>query len=120
MCVYVAEVQCRQASLVQLQEEVEQQRAQMEQMELDKDSQLISLREELLSQTQQLDSCQARVSTYTHSQKRTYMLLYGTYSLNAAITISKLFGILNPTKCTLPRNQQVTSLSSQLIIDHHS
>lgn len=73
MCVLVcvAEVQCRQASLVQLQEEVEQQRAQLEQMELDKDSQLISLREELLSQTQQLDSCQARVSTYTQSQKRT-------------------------------------------------
>ncbi|KAM9359856.1 golgin subfamily A member 1 [Symphorus nematophorus] len=60
------EVQQRQASLVQLQEEVEQQRkqqrAQMEQMEQDKDSQLTSLREELLSQTQQLDSCQARIS----------------------------------------------------------
>ncbi|XP_070760785.1 golgin subfamily A member 1 isoform X2 [Enoplosus armatus] len=56
------EVQCRQASLVQLQEEVEQQRVQLEQMEQDKDSQLSSLREELLSQTQQLDSCQARIS----------------------------------------------------------
>lgn len=67
MC--VAEVQCRQASLVQLQEEVECQRAQLKQMELDKDAQLSSLREELLSQTQQLDSCQARVSTFTLSQK---------------------------------------------------
>lgn len=63
VCVCVAEVQSRQASAVQLQEEVEQLRAQLEQMEQEKDSQLISLREELLGQTQQLDSCQARVST---------------------------------------------------------
>uniref|UniRef100_A0AAQ5YU51 Golgin subfamily A member 1 n=1 Tax=Amphiprion ocellaris TaxID=80972 RepID=A0AAQ5YU51_AMPOC len=56
------EVQSRQASLDQLQEETERLRAQLEQMERDKDSQLISLREELLSQTQQLDSCQARIS----------------------------------------------------------
>ncbi|XP_063753031.1 golgin subfamily A member 1 isoform X2 [Eleginops maclovinus] len=56
------EVQCRQASLVQLQAELEQQRVQLEQMELDKDSQLSSLREELLSQTQHLDTCQARIS----------------------------------------------------------
>ncbi|XP_034396574.1 golgin subfamily A member 1 isoform X2 [Cyclopterus lumpus] len=49
------DVQCRQASLVQLQEKGEQ-------MELDKESQLSRLREELLSQTQQLDSCQARIS----------------------------------------------------------
>ena len=61
-------MQSRQASLVQLQEELERQRAQLEQMELDKDSQLMSLREELLSQTQQLDGCQARVSTYTQSE----------------------------------------------------
>ncbi|XP_033974180.1 golgin subfamily A member 1 isoform X2 [Trematomus bernacchii] len=54
-----SEVQCRQASLEQLQAEVEQQLAQVE---LDKDSQLSSLREELLSQTQQLDTCQARIS----------------------------------------------------------
>uniref|UniRef100_A0A3B5B3G3 Golgin subfamily A member 1 n=1 Tax=Stegastes partitus TaxID=144197 RepID=A0A3B5B3G3_9TELE len=52
----------RQTSLDQLQEETERLRAQLEQMERDKDSQLISLREELLSQTQQLDSCQARIS----------------------------------------------------------
>ncbi|XP_037338916.1 golgin subfamily A member 1 isoform X2 [Pungitius pungitius] len=49
------EVQWWQAAMVQLQEEVEQQRAQLEQMELDKESQLIS-------QTQQLDGCQARIS----------------------------------------------------------
>ncbi|XP_077943601.1 golgin subfamily A member 1 isoform X5 [Gasterosteus aculeatus] len=49
------EVQCQQAAAVQLQEKVEQQRAQLEQMELDKESQLIN-------QTQQLDSCQARIS----------------------------------------------------------
>uniref|UniRef100_A0A3Q3NRJ5 Golgin subfamily A member 1 n=1 Tax=Labrus bergylta TaxID=56723 RepID=A0A3Q3NRJ5_9LABR len=56
------EVQHRQESLVQLQEEVERQRAQMEHMELDKDSQLVGLREELHSQTQQLDGYQARIS----------------------------------------------------------
>uniref|UniRef100_A0A3Q1I4K2 Golgin subfamily A member 1 n=1 Tax=Anabas testudineus TaxID=64144 RepID=A0A3Q1I4K2_ANATE len=56
------EVQSRQASVVQLQEEVERMRAQHEQIEQEKDSQLIILREELLSQTQQLDSCQARIS----------------------------------------------------------
>ncbi|XP_050931321.1 golgin subfamily A member 1 isoform X5 [Lates calcarifer] len=55
------ELQCRQASVVQLQEEAERLRAQLQQMELDRDSQLISLRKELLSQTQQLDSCQARI-----------------------------------------------------------
>ncbi|KAM4577175.1 golgin subfamily A member 1 isoform 1-T1 [Odontesthes bonariensis] len=56
------EVQTRQDSLVQLQEEAEQLRAQLQQMEADKDSQLMSLREELLGQTQQLDGCQARIS----------------------------------------------------------
>ncbi|XP_072243309.1 golgin subfamily A member 1 [Leuresthes tenuis] len=56
------EVQTRQDSLVQLQEEAKQLRAQLQQMEADKDSQLTSLREELLGQTQQLDGCQARIS----------------------------------------------------------
>lgn len=76
-CVFVCvtEVQQQQASLVQLQEEVERQRAQMEQMELDKDSQLSSLREELHSQTQQLDGCQARVS---QSQK-IFMKIFSYY-----------------------------------------
>ncbi|XP_034451641.1 golgin subfamily A member 1 isoform X1 [Hippoglossus hippoglossus] len=55
------EVQSRQASQVQLQKEVERVQAQLEQMEVDRDSQLINLRKELLSQTQQLDSCQARI-----------------------------------------------------------
>ncbi|XP_019957956.2 golgin subfamily A member 1 isoform X1 [Paralichthys olivaceus] len=55
------EVQSRQASQVHLQEEVERLQAQLEQMEVDRDSQLIYLRKELLSQTQQLDSCQARI-----------------------------------------------------------
>ncbi|KAM8886406.1 golgin subfamily A member 1 isoform 2-T3 [Spinachia spinachia] len=49
------EVQCKQAAVVQLEEEVEQQRIQLDQMELDRESQLIS-------QTQQLDGCQARIS----------------------------------------------------------
>uniref|UniRef100_A0A3Q3MUS7 Golgin subfamily A member 1 n=1 Tax=Mastacembelus armatus TaxID=205130 RepID=A0A3Q3MUS7_9TELE len=62
LCMCVAEVQSRQASIVQLQMEAEQLQAQLQQMELDKDSQLISLREELLSQTQHLDSCQTRIS----------------------------------------------------------
>ncbi|XP_074526216.1 golgin subfamily A member 1 isoform X4 [Halichoeres trimaculatus] len=52
----------RQESLVQLQEELEQQRTQLEQVEQDKDSQVSSLRNELLNQTQQLDGCQARIS----------------------------------------------------------
>ncbi|KAF7649346.1 hypothetical protein LDENG_00143090 [Lucifuga dentata] len=56
------ELHSRQASLVQLQEESERQRAQLEQTERDKDSELSSLREELLSQTQHLDCCQARIS----------------------------------------------------------
>ncbi|XP_040898116.1 golgin subfamily A member 1 isoform X1 [Toxotes jaculatrix] len=55
------EVQSRQASVVQLQDEVERLRAQLDQMEQDRDSQLTSLRKELLSQTEQLDSCQARI-----------------------------------------------------------
>lgn len=52
---------------MEVQEEAERLRVQLEQVELDKDSQLTSLKEELLGQTQQLDSCQARVSTYTHT-----------------------------------------------------
>uniref|UniRef100_A0A3Q2GM44 Golgin subfamily A member 1 n=1 Tax=Cyprinodon variegatus TaxID=28743 RepID=A0A3Q2GM44_CYPVA len=52
------DLQSRQDSLAQLQEETER----LRQVELDKDSELKSLREELLSQTQQLDSCQARIS----------------------------------------------------------
>ncbi|XP_024131123.1 golgin subfamily A member 1 isoform X2 [Oryzias melastigma] len=56
------ELQSRQDSLLQLQEEVQRLQAQLQQTEADRDSQLMSLREELLSQTQQLDSCQARIS----------------------------------------------------------
>ncbi|XP_057688821.1 golgin subfamily A member 1 isoform X1 [Corythoichthys intestinalis] len=56
------EVQSRQASLVQLRQEFEELRVQQEQIELDKDSQLAHLREELLDQTQQQDTCQARIS----------------------------------------------------------
>uniref|UniRef100_A0A8D2ZE11 Golgin subfamily A member 1 n=1 Tax=Scophthalmus maximus TaxID=52904 RepID=A0A8D2ZE11_SCOMX len=58
----VTEVQSGKASQIQLQEEGERLRAQLQQVELDRDSQLIGLRKELLSQTQQLDGCQARVS----------------------------------------------------------
>lgn len=61
VCLCVAEVQIRQASVDQLHEEVDQLRTQLEQMEQEKDSQLISLRQELVAQTQQLDGCQARV-----------------------------------------------------------
>ncbi|XP_019716484.1 golgin subfamily A member 1 isoform X2 [Hippocampus comes] len=56
------EVQSRQASLVQLRDEFEHLRVQREQIEQDKDSQLAHLREELLSQTQQQDTCQARIA----------------------------------------------------------
>lgn len=62
VAVFCVEVQHLLASLLQLQEETGRRRTQQEQMEKDKESQLISLREELLSQTQHLDSCQARVS----------------------------------------------------------
>ncbi|XP_058492056.1 golgin subfamily A member 1 isoform X1 [Solea solea] len=55
------EVQSGQASQVQLQEQDERLRAQLKQMELDRDSELSSLKMELLSQTEQLDRCQARV-----------------------------------------------------------
>nr|XP_043873035.1 golgin subfamily A member 1 isoform X3 [Solea senegalensis] len=55
------EVQSGQASQVQLQEQDERLRAQLKQMELDRDSELSSLKTELLSQTEQLDRCQARV-----------------------------------------------------------
>lgn len=61
--------------MVQLQDEAEQQRAKLEQTKLDKDSELSNLREELLNQTQQLDSCQARVSTNTHTVKNTLFIL---------------------------------------------
>ena len=38
---------------------------QLEHLETDRESQLILLRKELLGQTEQLDRCQARVSTRT-------------------------------------------------------
>lgn len=66
MVVLSAEVQHWQASLLQLQEETEHQRALQQQSVLDKESQLASVKAELLSQTQQLDSCQARVSVRFH------------------------------------------------------
>lgn len=99
--VCVAEVQCRQASLVQLQEELERQRAQMEQMEQDKDSQLMSLKEELLSQTQQLDSCQARVSTTAAGQKylHAHMTLHVSYIIDAASIMNELCRFLQSFKC---------------------
>ncbi|KAM3867774.1 golgin subfamily A member 1 [Diretmus argenteus] len=53
------ELHSSQASLVQLQEDAERHRAQTE---LERESQLSGLREELLTQTQQLDACQAQVS----------------------------------------------------------
>ncbi|XP_038863050.1 golgin subfamily A member 1 isoform X1 [Salvelinus namaycush] len=54
------ELQSAQSSLSQLQEEGLQAAAQERQEE--KDSQLVSLRQELLTQNEQLDSCQLRVS----------------------------------------------------------
>ncbi|KAM9810533.1 golgin subfamily A member 1 [Neosynchiropus ocellatus] len=57
-----SEVQSRQAALVQLQQDLAQQRAQQEQLDRDKDAQLNSLQEELLGQIQQHDSCQTRIS----------------------------------------------------------
>lgn len=70
MVVLSAEVQHWQTSLLQLQEETERQRALQEQTALEKDSQLASVKEELLSQTQQMDGCQARVSIRFHPHVR--------------------------------------------------
>lgn len=56
------EVQSGQASLEQLREESERHRAELQQSQQDKEKELKTLKEELLSQTQQLDSCQTRIS----------------------------------------------------------
>ncbi|XP_049620184.1 golgin subfamily A member 1 isoform X4 [Syngnathus scovelli] len=56
------EVQSQQASFVQLQDKLVQLRTQREQIELDKDSQLAHLREELLNQNQLQDAYQTRIS----------------------------------------------------------
>ncbi|XP_075903108.1 golgin subfamily A member 1 isoform X2 [Nelusetta ayraudi] len=55
------ETQCLKSSVLQLQEEKDHQRAQQEQLEQEKESQLTTLREKLLTQTQHLDSFQARI-----------------------------------------------------------
>ena len=60
-CVCVAELQTAQSSLSQLQEEGERLRAWAQEREEEKDSQLVSLRQELLTQNEHLDSCQSRV-----------------------------------------------------------
>nr|XP_046206315.1 golgin subfamily A member 1-like isoform X1 [Oncorhynchus gorbuscha] len=56
------ELQRAQSSLSQLQEEGERLRAWAQEREEEKDSQLVSLRQELLTQNEHLDSCQSRVS----------------------------------------------------------
>uniref|UniRef100_A0A8C6WMZ2 Golgin subfamily A member 1 n=1 Tax=Neogobius melanostomus TaxID=47308 RepID=A0A8C6WMZ2_9GOBI len=55
-------VQTGQESLQQLREESENHRAEFQQKQAEKDNELETLKEELLSQTRQLDSCQARMS----------------------------------------------------------
>uniref|UniRef100_A0A8C7MWW5 Golgin subfamily A member 1 n=1 Tax=Oncorhynchus kisutch TaxID=8019 RepID=A0A8C7MWW5_ONCKI len=57
-----AELQSSQSSLSQLQEETEGLQAAAQERQEEKDSQLVSLRQELLTQNEQLDSCQLRVS----------------------------------------------------------
>ncbi|XP_064821676.1 golgin subfamily A member 1-like isoform X3 [Oncorhynchus masou masou] len=56
------ELQSAQSSLSQLQEETEGLQAAAQERQEEKDSQLVSLRQELLTQNEQLDSCQLRVS----------------------------------------------------------
>ncbi|XP_023834926.1 golgin subfamily A member 1 isoform X1 [Salvelinus sp. IW2-2015] len=56
------ELQRAQRSLSQLQEEGERLQAWTQEREEEKDSQLVSLRQELLTQNEHLDSCQSRVS----------------------------------------------------------
>lgn len=77
---FCAEVQSLQSSVLQLQEEEDQQRAQQKQLEQEKESQLTSLREKLLTQTQHLDSFQARVSNLSHfySTRETHVSTSGS------------------------------------------
>uniref|UniRef100_A0A4W5NCZ8 Golgin subfamily A member 1 n=1 Tax=Hucho hucho TaxID=62062 RepID=A0A4W5NCZ8_9TELE len=56
------ELQSAQSSLSQLQEEAEGLQAAAQEREEEKDSQLVRLRQELLTQNEQLDFCQLRVS----------------------------------------------------------
>lgn len=56
------EVESGQASLQQMTEESERHRAEVQQTQQEKEQELTRLKEDLLSQTQQLDSCQARIS----------------------------------------------------------
>uniref|UniRef100_A0AAY5KAA3 Golgin subfamily A member 1 n=1 Tax=Esox lucius TaxID=8010 RepID=A0AAY5KAA3_ESOLU len=56
------ELQSARNTRSQIQEEVERLRLMAQERQEEKDSQLVSLRQELLTQTEQLDSCQSRVS----------------------------------------------------------
>ncbi|XP_072288608.1 golgin subfamily A member 1 [Eucyclogobius newberryi] len=56
------DVQRGRDALQQLEEEAERRRDEFQQNQTEKENELESLREELLSQTQQLDGCQARIS----------------------------------------------------------
>lgn len=67
-------MQNRQDSLVKLNEEAERLRAELQQVEADRDAQLMKLKEELISQTQQLDGCQARVSSLSKTFRHTCIL----------------------------------------------
>uniref|UniRef100_A0A8C8EMC7 Golgin subfamily A member 1 n=1 Tax=Oncorhynchus tshawytscha TaxID=74940 RepID=A0A8C8EMC7_ONCTS len=58
----ISHLQSAQSSLSQLQEETEGLQAAAQERQEEKDSQLVSLRQELLTQNEQLDSCQLRVS----------------------------------------------------------
>ncbi|CAL8344635.1 unnamed protein product [Lota lota] len=56
------ELQASRACVIQLQAQLEGQQAQAEQQEAEKDQQLARLREDAVSQSQLLDSCQSRMS----------------------------------------------------------
>uniref|UniRef100_A0A4W5N992 Golgin subfamily A member 1 n=1 Tax=Hucho hucho TaxID=62062 RepID=A0A4W5N992_9TELE len=58
----ISHLQSAQSSLSQLQEEAEGLQAAAQEREEEKDSQLVRLRQELLTQNEQLDFCQLRVS----------------------------------------------------------
>lgn len=83
-----AEVQLLKSSVLQLQGEKDRQRAQLEQ---DKESQLSNLREKLLTQTQHLESFQARVSD----------LLSFHSTLNMEV-LSQWFSVAGASGLTLP------------------
>lgn len=91
------EVQSGEESLQRLREEAEKLRLEFQQKQEEKDNELKTAKEELLSQTQQLDSCQARMSfleveveTLTEQQQQQQQLEVCEEEQNGSVTIHDL------------------------------